>query len=304
MKKIFTLIATAMLCSTAAMAQEQPKPVYFTDFSSTEGLTIVGNGVFEDDTDTRFGKVFQNDPVLTKAIRTNYLLLPADVLSHSSQTKAMTIGFWVNASKAGESAGYMWAPLFMAYGAAPVDNANTWPMFACQYRGVLQLNCFGFTDYVDEQNTAGINTLYHNETDWLADKKWHYYTVVLDNENAKVYFDGVLKNEWNTGSIADRTQMGIFTNGGDLKYICLGGNQAWNWADPDPAFAFDDFAVYDKALTKDQIDAVIADKNIVSAIETVKDVKANGIHYNLAGQQVTKGFKGIVIENGKKFFVK
>jgi len=42
-----------------------------------------------------------------------------------------------------------------------------------------------------------------------------------------------------------------------------------------------------------------------TAIEAVKDVKpATGVRYNVAGQQVGSGFRGLVIENGRKFMVK
>jgi hypothetical protein len=129
-------------------------------------------------------------------------------------------------------------------------------MFACQYRGVLQVNNDGWTDYTDAQNVAGVNTVYHDETDWLADKQWHLYTVVFDDENAKVYFDGVLKNEWQMDG-TNNTQKGLFRKGGDLKYICLGGNQAWNWGDNDPGFAFDDIQFFDFALTEADIQAIL-----------------------------------------------
>ena len=119
MKKLSTLktmLAAALLTVgiSNVCAQEQPTPVYFNDFSSTDGLTVVGNGVFEDDADARFGKVFHNDPTLTKAIRTNWLELPADIFSHSTETKEMTIGFWVNKKTAVD---YYYSPLFTAYGA-------------------------------------------------------------------------------------------------------------------------------------------------------------------------------------------
>ena len=45
-----------------------------------------------------------------------------------------------------------------------------------------------------------------------------------------------------------------------MSYIALGGNQAWNWGDPDGGFAFDDFVVYDKALNTDQVNKIIEDK--------------------------------------------
>ena len=237
-----------------------PDPVYFCDFSSTEGLTIVGAGQFTTDSNDKFGEIFQNKA--SSAPRQNYLLLPSHILSHSAETQQMTIGFWVNASNAGTSASYNWAPMFMAYGAAPVNGENGMPMFACQYRGVLQINNAGWTNYIDVQNVDGQNHLYHNDTnaDWLVDHEWHYYTVVFDGENAKVYFDGEVKNEWNMDGV-NNTQKGLYTNGGDLKYICLGGNQAWNWGDNDPGFAFDDVVVYDQALTEEQLQKIISDKS-------------------------------------------
>lgn len=232
-----------------------PTPVYFNDFSSKTGVTIVGGGSFRQDSAPGFGQVFQN--ATSSAPRQNYLLLPNDVLSHSGETQQMTIGVWVNAANAGVSSSYMWAPLFTAY--TEKKDPNELPMFACQYRGVLQVNCSGWSDYTDAQNVAGVNKLYHDATDWLADKQWHYYTVVLDGENAKVYFDGVVVNEWNMDGISN-TQRGLFTNGADLKYICLGGNQAWNWGDNDAGFAFDDIAIYNVALTQAQIEQIMADK--------------------------------------------
>ena len=48
-----------------------------------------------------------------------------------------------------------------------------------------------------------------------------------------------------------------------------------------------------------------AEGPIDTAIETVETVKANdGAIYNLAGQKVSKSFKGLIIKNGKKYFVK
>lgn len=128
MKKLSTLrtMLAALLVAVGmgtAWADDLPTPVYFNDFSSTDGLTIVGNGVFETDADARFGQVFHNDPTLTKAIRTNYLLLPSDVLSHSATTKEMTIGFWVNMRTAAD---FFWSPIFAAYAVAP-DTGNSWP---------------------------------------------------------------------------------------------------------------------------------------------------------------------------------
>lgn len=231
--------------------EETLTPVYFNDFEgNNEGCTIKGDGRFIDEGDV-WGKVYQNGG---GAQRTHYLLLPEDALSHSVESKAMTIGVWVNAKNTAES--YNFAPLFMAYGAAPSGNTNTWPMFACQYRGLLQVNCAGWSNFANEQNVAGVNTEYNEMAglDWLADDEWHYYSVVLTETNAKVYFDGEIKNEWNVSGVGDGNVIaGLFSNGADLKYICLGGNQAWDWADNDAAFMFDDIAIYNQALTTEQI---------------------------------------------------
>lgn len=235
-----------------------PEPVYLHTFDVANMATIVGGGNFLPTTEEKFGVVFQN---ATGGMRENYLLLPENVLSHSVETKALTVGVWVNASNAGASSVYMWSPLFMAYGAAPVNKENTWPMLALQYRGVLQVNCAGWCDFTDAQNVKGSNTLYHNATDWLADRQWHYYTATFTETTAKVFFDGVPVNEWQvSGSGGGQEIKGLFSNGADLKYICLGGNQAWNWGDQDPGFMFDDIAIYNVELSAEQIAMIIAEK--------------------------------------------
>jgi hypothetical protein len=289
--------------------------VYTTNFSTYEneegervtwkGEKAVGNGQFAstEEEGAPFGDFFRNDG---SAKRTSYCLLPEDVLAHSANTEALTIAVWVRAQDEAASASYMWAPLFTAYGAGPAE-ANTWPMMACQYRGVLQVNCAGWTDYVDEQNVAGKNALYHGDTDWLADHKWHYYTAVFEGENAKVYFDGELKNEWDNTKVAERTQKGLFSNGAELKYICLGGNQAWDWNDNDAPFDFARLLIKNSGMSAGEIKAqMTADfptwQEYMTAIEAVKVAKQNvsDAIYNLAGQRVDASYKGLVIKNGVK----
>ena len=239
-----------------------PEPVYFNDFSSATGVEIVGNGAFEEDADSHFGQVFHNDTENTSAVRTNYLKLPTDILSHSATSKEMTIGFWVNKKSEND---YFYTPLFAAYGAAPNAGVNTWPMFVCETRGLIQLNCAGYCDFGINDSSPGTTyndgTPYVNTT-WLDDAKWHYYTVALTATTAKVYIDGELKNGWTVDGTSDgQVISGLFTGGSNLTYVTLGGNQAWNWNDADPAFAFDDFAVYDVALTPEQIAQIITDKS-------------------------------------------
>ena len=257
--------------------------VYFNDFEKGLGdAVVVGTGSLEN-AGGNFGTVFQN---VGGALRTNYLLLPKDVLSYSADTKALSIGVWVNATNAGASSDYQWSPLFMAYGSAPAaDGTNTWPMLGCEYRGVVQVNCNGWCDFTDVQNVKGVNTLYNNDADWLADHQWHYYTATFTPTTAKVYFDGTLVNEWDVDGISDGSVIsGLFSNGADLNYICLGGNQAWNWGDPDTGFAFDDIAIYNKELSPQEIQSIIATKT--QTVELPTPVYQNTFESGLADCQI------------------
>ena len=280
--------------SSGAWADDVPNPVYFNDFSSTTGLTVVGNGAFEDDADAKFGKIFHNDPTLTKAIRTNYLKLPSDVLSHSATSKQMTIGFWVNKKNATD---YFFSPIFTAYNesngtkshAFDEGNTNGWlPFLYVEARGLLQWNANGWCDFTDEQNDAKTNT---QSTTWTDDGNWHYFAITFTSTSAKVYVDGNVLNAW---TIADNGLDGLFTQT-ELNYICLGGNQAFGWDDPDPAFAFDDFAVYDTALTAEQIKAVMAKKT-----SDESETPGDEVDHGSAGQEIVNAdinFDGVSVNN-------
>ncbi|MBO5627473.1 MAG: hypothetical protein ILA25_09245 [Prevotella sp.] len=265
-----SLLVIAGLCvgtSTWADDVVVPTPVYFNDFSfarnGEDGIEIVGNGQFEDDADERFGRIFHNDPKLTKAVRTNYLKLPADVLSHSGTSKEMTIGFWVNMKDAVD---FFYSPLFTAYNneTKASDSTSPWPIFTCLARKVVSLNCWGYCDLSNTHNDKGTNA---ETSAWLDDKAWHYYTITLTSTTIKVYIDGIVENSWTVdGTTEGQVINGLFEGGAaythenGIKYICLGGNQSNNFNDPDPAFGFDDFTVYNVALSKEQIDQIRANK--------------------------------------------
>lgn len=220
-----------------------------------EGVKIVGNGTYVDD--ATFEKVFKNDG---SASRTSYLLLPSDTLKHSATSKEMTIGFWVNANDVKTD----WLPMFAAYGAAPVDGKNTFPMFMCQSRCKLQVNCAGYCDFtldylkdkIADYNTTDVNLGYSG---W-KDNNWHYYTCTLTDKTGTIYIDGTLIASWTVDGTSDGQKIdGMFTST-ELSYVCLGGNQAWDWADNDAPYSFAKFSVWDKALTVEQIKAVVASK--------------------------------------------
>lgn len=285
---------------TSSRAEVEPldiDPVYFNSFEGDDlnGAQIIGGGEIKN-VGNEYGNVFSN---AMDGMRQNYLLLPEDALSHSKDTEEMTIAVWVNRGNETDSGHYGWCPLFSAYESA---TSNIWPMLVCQYRGILQINNDGWCDFEDVYNVKGINTAYHFETDWLADGEWHYYTVTFTPKTAKVYFDGEIANEWKIPTDDDRTIGGLFTNGGAYKHICLGGNQAWDWQDPDPGFWFDDLAIYDVVLGKDEIKTLMALKS--AGDSGVADIAVDGNapveYYDVQGLRVTNPTKGLYIKRQGK----
>ncbi len=251
--------------------------VYTTNFSTYEdeetgervtwkGEKAVGNGQFateEPELDENgkainivpFGDFFQNNGNLE---RTSYCLLPEDVLAHSAKTQALSFGVWVRAPKEDDASSYQNVPILTAYDAQ--KSTNDAPYFALQYNGTAQLDNGSQCSYTAEQNVAGENTLVSGANDWLADKKWHYYTAVMTGESAKIYIDGELKNEWDC-SKGGASQAGLFANGADLKYVCLGGNQIASVSDAfDAPFGFARLLIKNSPMTAGEIKAqMVAD---------------------------------------------
>ena len=265
LRKTFLVLAAGIM-SSAAWADVLPTPVYFNNFetavSGSDGIEIVGNGKFVDEGDARFGRIFHNDPTLEKEKRTNYLLMPASVLTHSGTTKEMTIGFWVNAKN---PADFWGSPIFTAYeNSSKAGSTESWPMFAAWAGGTIQSNCWGWCNFEDAQNDNLTNSF---DTFWMDDHRWHYYTITLTTTTAVVYIDGAVKNSWTVSGGDGQNIEGVFNGGAAnaLAYVCLGGNQPWNQNQYDPAFGFDDFVVYDKALTPAQINEIINNKLVKGA---------------------------------------
>jgi hypothetical protein len=279
--------------------------VYTTNFSTYEdeetgervtwkGEQAVGSGQFTstEEEGAPFGDYFQNDG---SASRTSYCLLPSDAFAHSANTKALTLATWVKADEAAASDSYANAALFTAYQQAGATSA---PMFAALYNGGFVLDNGTQFSYSDGKVYSGAN-------DWLADKKWHYYTAVFQGEKAQVFFDGELKNEWDCGG----NQAGLFSNGADLQYVCLGGN----WEGNDAPFCFARLLIKNSSMSQGEIKAqMLADfpgyeaylSSDSQGIKTVNSMVRNGVVYNLAGQKVNASYKGIIVKEGKKLVVK
>ena len=274
--------------ANTAWAADETKGAYKVtyDFETTTGLTIHGNGYFTDYGDG-FGQVFHNGG---GARGTHYLLLPSDLLSHSNVSKELTIGFWVSA-KGMVPGDYTYAPFFSAFGQAPHNithtpgenddwtewtyvNGNEYPMFALQSRGLLTNNIAGYCDFGDALNVNGTNAVYNTNaggsTNWLADNEWHYYTVTMTATSVIIYLDGDVKNQWTIDGTDGKSVNGIFSNGSELRYICLGGNQAWEWNDNDMPFSFDDFLVTNEALSATAIEAIL-DAKVLGIAQALYD---------------------------------
>ena len=266
---------TKVMVSGELIAEETPAeavPYKWTyDFESAdENVKIIGAGSFVDDADAKFGKVFSN---VGGAIRTNYLTLPDTVLAQSAVSKELSIGFWVNANGQAPSA-YTYAPFFTAYASNTNGADNGFPMLALQSRGLAQVNCAGWTDFAGTEHVNGKTNVYNQNCweagdaafnfveNWLEDNEWHYYTAVYTEAGLTIYLDGEVKNQWTCDGTEGKSLAGLFSNGGDLKHICLGGNQAWGWADGDSPFKFDDVMITNYVLTPEDIAEIIKEKTV------------------------------------------
>lgn len=227
---------------------------YYNDFENGLGdTTVVGSGEIETVDDEKFGSVYHN-ATGELGVRTNYLLLPSDTIADAvaAGNEEMSVGFWVNVA---DATNYWFSPMFMAYGDAPTGTGNSWPMLALQSRLLAQVNCAGWCDFTAAQNVEGANK---ETTAWLDDGQWHYYTATITKEKVIVYIDGEVQNAWEIDGSNGACVDGLFSAGAELDYVCLGGNQAWDWADADASYMFDQVAVYSTALTPGEIQTVMS----------------------------------------------
>lgn len=260
--------------------------------------TQVGDGELRQSTDPNFGTYYQNAPnaaVTTKA--TNYLRIETDGLKKAGDaaTDAISIGFWVNPTVANlnfPNINYYYSVLYTFYtaGNRGLKSSDGWngPMWAQNARGWLQINDWAgrWDDFGGDENVNGSN---QENIDWLKQKtveevvkdsegndsialvptdfndNWHYVALVLSQKEntASVYVDAQLFNQWNCKSdfYTDGTASYFFKNLGNYADLYLGGVAQWTWADPDPAFAYDDFTIYAAALNEEQQQLVMKIKS-------------------------------------------
>lgn len=238
--------------------------------------------------DEVFGNYFQNIPkaqFYDRSARQNYMraVLKDGALSDIKKTGAATIGFWVNGRVAVDaglsyfdaSMLYLSGPYYSAHYAPTEDNGTG--ASDKQYQSMFNIRCNGntngflknatsnqvryyaddmFGDYCDNSGEAG----FYKKNLYL-DRNWHYITMVMSNglRNVDMYVDGELTNSRQNivGGDQDLTA-GLDT----INHIIIGGlNATYTNFGYDPAFAFDDIVIYSRALSAQEIQEIIKEKN-------------------------------------------
>ena len=273
--------------------------------------------------DAIFGNYFQNIPkaqFYDRSARQNYMraVLKDGALSDIKKTGAATIGFWVNGRVAVDaglsyfdaSMLYLSGPNYSAHHAPTEDNGTE--ASDKQYQSMFNIRCNGntngflknatsnqvryyaddmFGDYCDHSGEAG----FYKKNLYL-DRNWHYITMVMSNglRNVDMYVDGELTNSRQNivGGDQDLTA-GLDT----INHIIIGGlNATYTNFGYDPAFAFDDIVIYSRALTPQEIQAIITakkyspnswdfEKNIANTALLNKD-KLKAPYWNNEGNDV------------------
>ena len=237
--------------------------------------------------DEIFGYYFQNIPkaqFYDRSAAQNYMraVLKEGALTPIKTSGEATIGFWVN-GRVAVDAGLSYFDASMLYLSGPYHSAHYAPTeddgtkaSDKEYQSMFNIRCNGntngflkdasskqvryyaddmFGDYCDNSGEAG----FYKKNLYL-DRNWHYITMVMSNglRNVDMYVDGELtKSRQNiVGGDQDLTA-GLDT----INHIIIGGlNATYTNFGYDPAFAFDDIVIYSRALTPQEIQAIITAK--------------------------------------------
>ena len=232
--------------------------------------------------DAVFGNYFQNIPkaqFYDRSAGQNYMraVLKEGALTPIKTSGEATIGFWVN-GRVAVDAGLSYNDASMLYLTGPwrhpadVDGENN----RREYQSMFNIRCNGNTNgFLNSKNGKQIRyyaekmfgDLCDNETtekyykkNLYLDRNWHYVTMVMYNglRNVDMYVDGELTNSRQNIVGGDQD----LTAGLDsINHIIIGGlNATYTTFGYDPAFAFDDIVIYSRALSSQEINAIISDK--------------------------------------------
>lgn len=237
--------------------------------------------------DAVFGNYFQNIPkaqFYDRSAGQNYMraVLKEGALSPIKKSGEATIGFWVN-GRVAVDAGLSYFDASMLYLSGPYHSAHYAPTedngteaSDKQYQSMFNIRCNGNTNgflkdasskqvryYADDMfgdycNNSGEAGFYKKNL--YLDRNWHYVTMVMYNglRNVDMYVDGELTNSRQNivGGDQDLTA-GLDT----INHIIIGGlNATYTNFGYDPAFAFDDIVIYSRALSSQEINQIISDK--------------------------------------------
>lgn len=233
--------------------------------------------------DEVFGNYFQNIPkaqFYDRSAGQNYMraVLKEGALSPIKKSGEATIGFWVN-GRVAVDAGLSYNDASMLYlsgpghSAADVDGENN----RREYQSMFNIRCNGNTNGFLNSKTGKqiryyandmFGDLCDNETtekyykkNLYLDRNWHYITMVMSNglRNVDMYVDGELtKSRQNIVGGDQNLTAGLDT----INHIIIGGlNATYTEFAYDPAFAFDDIVIYSRALSAQEIQEIIKEKN-------------------------------------------
>lgn len=233
--------------------------------------------------DAVFGNYFQNIPkaqFYDRSAGQNYMraVLKEGALKPIKDKGEATIGFWVN-GRVAVDAGLSYNDASMLYLSGPwrkSTSVNGEAADRLEYQSMFNIRCNGNTNGFLKSN-GGKQIRYYandmfgdlcdNETtekyykkNLYLDRNWHYVTMVMYNDlrNVDMYVDGELTNSRKNivGSDQD-LKAGLDS----INHIIIGGlNATYTTFGYDPAFAFDDIVIYSRALSSQEINQIITDK--------------------------------------------
>lgn len=233
--------------------------------------------------DAVFGNYFQNIPkaqFYDRSAGQNYMraVLKEGALKPIKDKGEATIGFWVN-GRVAVDAGLSYNDASMLYLSGPwrkSTSVNGEAADRLEYQSMFNIRCNGNTNGFLNSN-GGKQIRYYandmfgdlcdNETtekyykkNLYLDRNWHYVTMVMYNDlrNVDMYVDGELTNSRKNIVGGDQD----LTAGLDsINHIIIGGlNATYTTFGYDPAFAFDDIVIYSRALSSQEINQIITDK--------------------------------------------
>lgn len=287
-----------------------PTPVFLEDFesasisessftgSNSETGTLTGAGEIVSGAGV-FGKYYQNEPT-SIGVRANYLKINTTAFQTASiaTNKTVTLSFWVSTTYQFNNsiATPDWNAMFEAY----TDAGFTANTASTEYVGNvarafdIRANASSHTWFSNYEyhSTHDSDPAYYRNVSWIT-KGWHHIAYVLaDNSGTthlKFYIDGTLNTDVDLAQSGDGT---LWANLANITSYVLGGCAA-EWADGDVAFGYDDIALYDVALTADQVNQIIDTKKAIKTIPSTFDFStADAVSY-----QLNAPFdKGVVVE--------